>query len=400
MKSEIHWFSVWQFTLSSLAIFALWSIALVLAILGLVEAFSPPAAANETLSLFLMAGGLAASGLLLAPSAVFALLRLTGREVRLPDAPGRLRPSRLIFTLPLVLLVGYWVSEQIDLAWLLLPPLHVLAIGLPVLWLLYLGTRGLPSGSPQRRWGVFGSGLVLGPALILAAELVALLAIVMVSAILIASQPAMAEEINSLLQQLMQTGATPEEVIQTFRPYLLQPLVLFGIFSFAAVIVPMIEELLKPVGVWLLAGRDLSPAAGFVAGVLSGAGYALFESLALSSSGESWAFLVTARIGTAVIHILLTGMVGWALALAWRGGRYLRLAAAYLAAVLVHGAWNGMTLLTIFPSLMAVEEVQPELAFLYQLGSVAPVGLGVLAVGGFALLLWANRRLRHADRVL
>jgi RsiW-degrading membrane proteinase PrsW (M82 family) len=84
----------------------------------------------------------------------------------------------------------------------------------------------------------------------------------------------------------------------------------------------------------------LTPVEGFTAGLLSGAGYALFESLALASGGEQWAALVFARIGTAGIHILTTGLTGWALVLAWRRRRFLRLAATYVFVVSVHGVWN------------------------------------------------------------
>ena len=392
--SQVEWFSVAQFALSALAIFGLWSLAFGLVALGLTEGFRPGGDLTGAVPLFLMAAGTGLSGLLLLPSAAYAFLRLLGRPERRLALPGFLRPALLILVLPLVLLLGHWVSGS-DLAWLLLPPLHVLAVGLPVLWLLYLAMRALPTGSLQQRWGVFGSGLVLGPALILLVELLALIVFVFFAALAIASQPGLLEELGLLVEQLASTRSSPETALRLLSPYLARPAVLFSVFAFGAVIVPLIEELIKPVGVWLLAGRGLTPAAGFAAGLLSGAGYALFESLALSSSAEGWSFLVVARIGTAVIHILTTGMTGWALALAWSEGRYLRLAATYLAAVLIHAAWNAMTLLTTIPSLLETNAGLPDLGRLSQLGSVAPAGLVVLSIGGFILLLWANRAMRR-----
>jgi hypothetical protein len=164
------------------------------------------------------------------------------------------------------------------------------------------------------------------------------------------------------------------------------------------VIVPLIEEAIKPVGVWLLGVRSLTPAEGFTAGVLSGAGYALFESLALSSSAEAWAPMVFARMGAAVIHILNTGMVGWALVLAWREGRYLRLAATYLAAVLIHSLWNTLALAAALSELLKTLGGSADLPLLDLAGRTAPYALVALAVLGFFGLLWLNRRIFKNQR--
>jgi RsiW-degrading membrane proteinase PrsW (M82 family) len=170
--------------------------------------------------------------------------------------------------------------------------------------------------------------------------------------------------------------------------------VIFAAFAFGAVIVPLIEEALKPLGVWFLAGSRLTPAEGFAAGALCGAGYALLESLLLSSNGGTeWVSLAFARIGTGVIHILTSALTGWALASAWAERRYLRLGAAYLGAVLIHGLWNGLTVLMVVAGLSQAlgEPADPALA---QIGEWAPYGLVALAVIGLAALMWANWRLR------
>jgi hypothetical protein len=137
----------------------------------------------------------------------------------------------------------------------------------------------------------------------------------------------------------------------------------------------------------------LTPAEGFTAGVLSGAGYALFESLALSSSAEEWAPLVFARMGAAVIHILNTGMVGWALVLAWREGRYLQLAATYLAAVLIHSLWNTLALSAALSELLKPLAGAEALPLIDLAGQVAPYVLAALAAFCFFTLLWLNRRI-------
>jgi hypothetical protein len=399
--SQVHWYSAAQFALSTLAILGLWTGAAGLAAVGFLSRFQSGAGVNDALQLLLMAVSMAASGLLLIPSAILGFLRMVGRQAPQPERiPWVLRPTILILLLPLVLLAGYWVSIHETLNWWLLPPIHVIAIGLPVLWLLYLGSRRLPAGSLQRIWGVFGSGLVLGPTLILLSELFAMLAFGFVLLVPLSTQPDLQQQLNTLLQRLQTAPPSPSSMNQLVAPLLTRPIVILSVLTFIAVIVPLIEEALKPIGVWLLAGSSLTPVEGFTAGLLSGAGYALFESLVLSSGSQDWVFLVTVRIGTAVIHILTTGLTGWALAVAWREKRYLTLGVTYLASVLIHGLWNGMTLMMTFSSFAELQDLQQALPLVTRLGSIAPIALGFLTLAAFTVLLLSNRALRRSERAI
>ena len=392
----VHWLSVGQLGLSLLATSILWSMAGSVALGGMVALFDPRLIGGDALSLFLLASGLAFIGLLLVPSTYFAFLRLSGRPGILPDLrlSRWLRPSILILLFPLVIFAGYWVYQNINLAWLFLPPLHILAVLLPIWWLLYLGVRHLPTGSPQRAWGVFDSGLVLGPFLILFLEILFFGFFVVAAAIYLSTQPELSTELLNLAQRLTDTAQSPELVLELVRPYLLQPAVIYGVFLFGAVLTPLIEELLKPVGVWLLAGAALTPGAGFAAGLMSGAGFALFESLAYSSSAEEWVFAVVARVGTAVMHITTAGLVGWALAVAWQQRSYLRLVVAYGIAVILHGLWNGVTLLNVGYSLAPEGSESPS--FLYSVAGIAPLFLGFMTIAMFVFLLWSNYQLRKS----
>jgi hypothetical protein len=129
---------------------------------------------------------------------------------------------------------------------------------------------------------------------------------------------------------------------------------------------------------------------------LSGAGYALFESLALSSRGVDWASLVAARMGTAVIHIFTASLMGWAMVVAWERRKYVILGLAYLAAVFIHGMWNGLTLFSTYTALAEMQNLPVEMPRLFKLGSVAPYGLVALTVVGLFSLLWANRALARS----
>jgi hypothetical protein len=401
-QSSIHWPSVMQLGFSLLGISSLWGISFVLILAGIIQLLTPSQTQAGRVPFLLLGTSGALIGLILVPSAAYAMLRLMGRQpARLLPMPGWLRPSLLIFILPLVLLAGWWVSRQGALGELTLPFLHLLAIGIPILWLAFLAIRNLPVGSPQRAWGALGSGSVLSPALILLAELGVLLGGALAVSIWISGNANAVGELTTLaqrLEQAQQVGSSPELLMHMLTPYLSDRRVIFAAFAFGAVIVPLIEEALKPLGVWFLAGSHLTPAEGFTAGVLCGAGYALLESLLLSSNGGAeWVSLAFARIGTGVVHILASGLTGWALASAWAEGRYLRLGAAYLGAVLIHGLWNGLTVLILVAGLSQALGQTGEQS-LARAGEWAPYGLVALAVLGLAALIWANWRLRGGLR--
>jgi uncharacterized membrane protein len=390
----MHRYSFWQFVLTAFAVAGLWLVALIFAILGLKElAASAP---TEGLPYLMMSASLGATGLLLCPSIYLAVRRLMGAPAKAIAPLHHLGYPMLgiLLAIPVVILAGNWVAQMPWLAWLALPGLHVLAIGLPVLWVLLAGLNGLSPGSAQRTWGVFGSGLVLGPAIILTIELAMVVAALLVVAGFVASQPQLRQEILALLQQPRATQVSLEELLRVFEPYLLQPWVIFGAILIAAVLVPLTEEAFKPIGVWLLVGQNLRPAAGFACGLLSGAGYALFESLISANGGEQWGVLALARAGTAVVHIFTTGMVGWALSQSWRDRHYARLGLVYLCMVIFHGLWNGLTVISVFASLGTAFPSLESPAWMERLGVVTPLALGMMTLLAFTALLAANRSLR------
>jgi hypothetical protein len=160
---------------------------------------------------------------------------------------------------------------------------------------------------------------------------------------------------------------------------------------YIAVLVPAIEELLKPLGVWLLAGRLDSGAQGFTLGALSGAGYGLIETIGVSAQAGEWASLLFSRIGTGLLHITMSALMGAAIVIAWRERRYLRLIGTYFLAVLLHGIWNAFATLFTFSTLAEFTD-QPG-----RLGTIQPMLIAVmslLAVVLFVILLVFNRRMR------
>lgn len=393
-QSSIHIPSLLQGMLSGLALLLLWSGALITLSVGMMSAVLQDPTMGDPLSMFLMSALLFGSGLLLLPSIYYGLFRAMGRST-VDTLPWlrRTHPSLWIFAFPILLAIGYVAYQQPALSWLVLPPLHLLAVGIPVGWMLFLAVRGLPLGSSQRMWGVFGSGLVLAPALITIFELLAAIAFMLLASFYIASQPDLLDKIMSLAATMQEAPPSPETLLEQFGPYLVRPGVLFGVLVFGAAIVPLIEELIKPIGVWLLAKRRLRPAAGFAAGALSGAGYALFESLALTSGGQEWPALMVARIGTAAVHILTTAITGWALVQAWTHRRYVLLGLSYLTSVAIHGFWNGLTIYSAFTALAEMQDLPIDLPATTNLAMVAPVGLLLIGMASLGALILINRRL-------
>jgi hypothetical protein len=301
----------------------------------------------------------------------------------------------ILLLLPL-LGTGYLASQHDNFSWIVLPPIHVLTIGVAILWLINLGIRGIPSASTQHLWGIFGTGMVAAPFLSLFMEFVVILGAGTIGIAYLGRNPAFSSELTYLYQRFILDPNLPlDTILETLEPYLMQPIVIYGVLIVVAFLVPLIEEFFKPIGVWLLAGRNPSPSQGFAAGVVSGAGFALFENLTLSASaGGDWALIMVSRLGTSIIHMLTTGLTGWALALAWREKKYLRLGGTYLVAVTIHALWNGLVILSLIPGFLSDQIVFPEV--IMRISMVSPFGFLIILCGSFVLYVGCNVALKRA----
>ncbi|HSK87700.1 MAG TPA: PrsW family glutamic-type intramembrane protease, partial [Anaerolineales bacterium] len=124
---------------------------------------------------------------------------------------------------------------------------------------------------------------------------------------------------------------------------------------------------------------------------LSGAGYALIETIGVSGQAAEWAGLLFTRIGTGLLHITTSALVGGAIVLAWRERRYLYLFGVYLLAVLLHGLWNTTAVLFSFSS---IAELLEQEGVLSTLQPTLLITMAVLAIGLIAILVASNRKLR------
>ncbi|WKZ34801.1 MAG: PrsW family glutamic-type intramembrane protease [Anaerolineales bacterium] len=279
------------------------------------------------------------------------------------------------------------------LGWMTLPVLTVLVIAPPI-WLLFgIGANGLEIGPRWRVFAVLGLSMTLAPLIMLTIEIAALLGIGIGGSVLVAIfNPSLFEEILSLVRILeLETNETV--ILNLLSPFITNPVAIATGIGYIAVLVPLVEELFKPLAVWLFARQIESPAQGFVMGLISGAAFALFESLNASADGSvSWAVIVSIRAGTSLLHMATSGLVGWGIVSAVKEKHIKLLVGAYLAATLVHGIWNacaaGMGL-----SVLGESVGRPE--WLFNFLPALLCGLFVLGIGMFAVLLASNRKLRN-----
>ncbi len=321
------------------------------------------------------------------PVLVFASRRLNQRPIPAWPASGLKLASFGLIIWVLALAAGSWVAGQ-PFAWLALPPLQVLVVVLPLWWLVEVGRRGIHAGSQQRTWSLLGVTVAVSVPLTLLVEILIFGFLLAMVSIYLLGRPDLARQLRDLVQQLQLYGPDPQVLERALLPFQNQPWLRGGLLISMAGIVPLVEELIKPLALWGLARWRLRPAEGFVAGLTCGAGFALLETLtALTSSpAEAWQVLAVQRVGTGLLHIVTTGLVGWGLASAWSRQRYLALALSFLSAVGLHAAWNtaGLGKLPGFSG---------EPIWGLNLAAAQVISLLALMALMFAVLLILNRRL-------
>ena len=291
----------------------------------------------------------------------------------------------------LALFAGYQFIESNTANWLLLPVLTLPAVVLPLFVLLGLGVRGIPLGTRWQSWNVFGLAMTLAPFLLIFLELFAMLFIVMMVVVVLMSQPDFATEMQQLSNQMYRIDPQSKAAQELIAPFLVKPGVIGVAVLYFAVIVPLLEELLKPLGVWFFAGTLTSPAQGFTLGALSGCAYGLIETLGVSAQSADWASLLLTRIGTGALHITTSALMGAAIVYAVQERRYFRLLGVYALAVALHGLWNTLAILFAFATMAVTFEIPSSLR---EWITPLNIGMGVLTFILIAILTWTNRGMK------
>jgi hypothetical protein len=325
-------------------------------------------------------------GLLMIPSGLSAIYRLRGQPAPrwlnfgLPHKPGLLILA--ITLLPVVLVLGWLAASSKALSPFLLPIAGVFGICIPILILVSFGQLGLEGGSVQRKWGLLGFSLTITTAFIILVEVLAILAALVTVAVWLSINVEMYNLVTDIGNRITQSGGDLDAVVRILLPYLSKPAVIFWILIAVSVITPLIEEVLKTLGVWLFVKRKLTPAEGYIAGMICGAGFALIEglfNLAGAATPGDWVGLVIGRAGGSLLHVFTGGLIGWGLAETWRSGKFQKYLLAFLGALIIHGLWNALAVVAVLlPLILFPDETFTGMrSFLFYLPTII-LGLSVL----------------------
>lgn len=336
----------------------------------------------------------AVEGLILLVATFISVQKFLQKEAADKDSSFSISVLQIVVSLIAIgaaIWIGDSFSENASLNWAVLPIVTIPAVILPIFIILGLGIRKLPLGPRWQSWSAFGLGMTLTPFILVFLEVFGLILILIFVIIYVASQPSLVMEMEHLSRQM--NGLDPQSTAarQLILPWIMRPAVLMLAMIYVSLIVPIVEELLKPLGVWLFSRRLTSRAQGFALGALSGAAYALIETLGVSPQTTGWAGLLLTRIGTDLLHITTSALMGAAIVSAIQGRKYLKLLGTYILSISLHGLWNALAILYTFSALADLADTPNVLA-----GRQLPlsISMGVLAAVFITILVLSNRRMR------
>jgi len=387
-------YTIAQAVLSGLGILTGLPAAAFLFLIAVLSVLTEPELAQNNSSVFVLAWMALVTALAMVPGLISAIYRLMNKP--LPSIPTSwLRGLGMAAPLVWVLsLAGAFMCMQVSWLNLFSSVFVVPLITIPIILVVVVAARKLSTGSPLRNWGAVTFHLSVSLPIILTAEIILMGVLIVIFSIWASGQPELTAELLKYRDMLVEANLDPLLMENILLDLVKTPAVITGSMLLVAVIIPMMEEFFKPMALWFLAGKQLTPAQGFVGGMISGACFALLESLgAVGAPTEpTWFLLLLGRNGTGVLHIALSGLTGWGLASLFHERKWLRGIGAYFLAVLLHGTWNFFALITgIVPILPAATELGALPLFLSQIGFPVLVGLFMLNV---VILYLLNRRLQ------
>lgn len=329
------------------------------------------------------------------PSLILSIQRLRRLPPNRPMRKTFLAASLAVILIPLILVVVNHASKQQGSEWWT-APLNILLVLIPIWWFFELGRLGLKGGSAQRLWGLSNFSMYLTLSLVILVEIILLGIGLLVISMWLIQQPGFLTFIQQIQHQLQTNPLDIPNVSFDYLPLLQRPELIIAFIAGVAVIIPLIEEALKPLALWVLSKRSLTPAEGFVAGMVCGATFALIESSFSIGSvpSDMWLLSAASRAGTGLLHIVTAGVNGWALVSSWNDGKWLRIGLSYIITVLAHGLWN------FFAVLMGITQVGTQLSLPVD---SSLLDFSVWGLAGISLLLAVtlilmNYKLRNRTR--
>ena len=297
----------------------------------------------------LLASTLALVSVLFIPAAYYNI-----REILQKDIPAA--SPKPLYIWQGILLVAAWISSAVlaqlffnneTLKWLSLP-FYLLSIVLPAYFLLRLATGGLSAGSRLRVWSLLSTGMMLGTSFAVVIEIGLVILGLAGIGVYLFIHPEQVLAFQQLADKLI-TASTLDDMMVAAGPLLSSPLTILVALLFFSGFTPLIEETAKSLTVWLMFNHLDSPAQGFVAGALSGAGFGLLESLLASATPDpSWSATLLVRGMSTMMHILAASLTGWGIASYRTNKNPIRLIGMYVLAMSLHGLWNASVVLIFF----------------------------------------------------
>jgi len=293
-------------------------------------------------------------------------------------------------------LAGGYFAVQPPGAPLLAALLTVAAVIIPIWWLVEFGRRKLPRSNAAREWGTLAVGLTASPFIIMVIETTFLLVVGVGVFIALSAEPDAMRQIGEIFKNIEDYQGSLEQVERLIYDLAQNPAVAAGLFMVIGVLAPFVEELFKPMAVWFLLNRPLKESEGFSLGLISGGAFALLESAGLVGQigGDTWLPAVVLRAGTGLLHIGLSGLVGYGLVRSLNRKAFAGSLLYLLAAGALHSAWNSMALL----SGLATSPIQVQTEeFQQSIQSILPIiGMVAVFIAVLAIVLRINRDLRRA----
>ncbi len=282
------------------------------------------------------------------------------------------------------LLIAAWIASAVlaqlffnneTLKWFS-APFYLLSIILPAYFLLRLATGGLSAGSRLRVWSVLSTGMALGTSFAIVAEIGLLILGLAGVGVYLFLHPEQAPIVQQLANKLI-SASTLDDVMAAAGSLLSSPLTILVALLFFSVFTPLIEETAKSLTVWLMFNRLDSPAQGFVAGALSGAGFGLLESLLASATPDSsWSATLLVRGMSTMMHILAASLTGWGIASYRLSKRPGRMVGMYALAMSLHGLWNASVVIIFFGGMRVA----------FNSGFSDPLGLAMVSFSALILI--------------
>ena len=290
---------------------------------------------------------------------------------------------------------GYLIIRS-TISFLALAPLTVIAVAIPVWWLVEFSRRGLPRSKALREWGTLAVGLSAAPLVIMVVEILLVVLIAVVVLIALSAQPGVMSQLSGIFENIELYQGSLEQLEEILYDLAQNPLIAGALFLVVGLVAPFIEELFKPMAIWFLLNRPLKEHEGFSLGLISGGAFALLESAGLVGQigADTWLAAVTLRAATGLLHIGLSGLAGYGLVRSFNSKKFGRAFLYLLAAGGLHGAWNTLALLSGFTTTAlpaSAAEFQPSLG-----GTLTIAGMFTVFSAVLFIVLRINRKLRMA----